>query len=73
MIDDLSEKYRKRTIQLSDKLKEFYLDVDGYVYWWPDGSHHGHLASHHLRWLADELDRRNKKWDDQIKSEIGSA
>ena len=60
------EEYRQRIIRISDERKEFVTDVDGFVYWWPDGSPNGHLASHHLRWLADELDRRNEKWQKNI-------
>jgi len=55
-----------RIIKVSDERKEFVTDVDGFVYWWPDNSPNGHLASHHLRWLADELDRRNEKWQKYI-------
>jgi len=50
-------------IETADHRKEFFRDVDGYVYWWPDGSPNGCLAAHHLRELADELDKRNKEWD----------
>lgn len=63
---DKVEEYRQSAIAMSDERKEFVKDVDGYVYWWPDGSQNGHLSSHHLRWIADELDRRNKEWDDNI-------
>lgn len=60
------EEYRQRVIRLADERNEFVTDVDGYVYWWPDQSPWGHHASFHLRWLADELDRRNAAWDKQI-------
>jgi hypothetical protein len=53
---------------MSEERGEFYTDVDGYVYWWPE-SLGGHLASHHLRWLADELDKRNHKWDQTIAND----
>ena len=56
----------ERIIQLATERGEFVADVDGFVYYWPDGSHHGHLSAHHLRWLADELDRRNAPWQAQI-------
>jgi hypothetical protein len=52
-----------------DRRKEFVTDVDGYIYWWPDRSPHGHLAAHHLRAIADELDRRNKPWDDIVQAD----
>lgn len=57
-----------RVFTLMDQRREFVTDVDGYVYYWPDGSKHGHLAAHHLRAIADELDRRNKPWDDHMKT-----
>ena len=63
---ETTEEYRQRIIKTSDERGEFVTDVDGFVYWWPDGSPNGHLAPHHLRWLADELDRRNKKWQKNI-------
>lgn len=60
------ENYRQRVIRVCDERKEFVTDVDGFVYFWPDGSPHGHMDSHHLRWIADELDRRNEKWQKEI-------
>lgn len=42
----------------------FVFDVDGFVYYWPDGN--GHYASHNLREIADELDKMNKPWQDRI-------
>jgi hypothetical protein len=65
------EEYRQRVIRVSDERNEFVTDVDGFVYWWPEGCN-GHLASHHLRWLADELDKRNKDWQDQINKILSS-
>jgi len=44
---------------------DFVTDVDGFDYFWP--SNEGALSSHHLRWLADELDRRNAGWNAQIE------
>ena len=66
LIMETTEKYRQRIIAIGDERKEFVTDVDGFIYWWPNGSPHGHLASHHLRWLADELDRRNESWQKQV-------
>lgn len=60
---------RERAIEVAEAHKEFYTDVDGYVYWWPDGSPHGTHAAHHLRWLADELDKRNAAWDAKIRED----
>ena len=62
---ETNEEYRQRIIRMSEERGEFVTDVDGYIYFWPrDGG--GHLAAHHLRWLADELDSRNEIWDRQI-------
>lgn len=43
----------------------FVTDVDGYEYYWPSGN--GHYAAHHLREIADELDKRNGPWNDIIE------
>lgn len=64
---EISEEDRKQVIRISDERKEFTRGDDGFVYWWPDGSPHGHLTAHHLRLIADELDRRNKKWNNIIE------
>lgn len=44
---------------------EFITECDGFVYYFPDGN--GYLDSHHLRWIADELDLRNKALNDDIE------
>lgn len=49
----------------------FVLDVDGFYYYWPDGN--GHYAAHHLRDIADELDKRNRAWEEHIKKEFGDG
>ncbi len=67
---ETTEQYRQRVIRVSEERGEFVTDADGYVYWWPEESPNGHLASHHLRWLADELDRRNREWDRQIARDL---
>lgn len=55
---DRMEKARIAGIAKHDAAGEFVTDLDGCVYFWPiRGS--GHFAAHHLRWIADELDRRN--------------
>lgn len=47
---------------------DFVTDVDGYVYWWPTAGG-GHWAAYALRIIADELDRRNKPWDDIVQND----
>lgn len=59
-------------IDIADSRKEFVKDVDGYVYYWPAGSTHGCMSAHHLRELADELDRRNKEWDAIVSKWVGT-
>ena len=54
---------RERIISEAEKDKEFVQFEDGSWYWWPFGcgrcGNKGAFASHYLRWLADELDKRN--------------
>lgn len=57
MADDM-EKTRLAGIAKHDAVGDFVTDVDGFVYFWPRRGC-GHFAAHHLRWIADELDRRN--------------
>lgn len=57
---------RERVIALAESRGEFVQEVDGFVYWWPSKESQGYLAAHHLRWLAEELDRRNKDREQQI-------
>lgn len=45
--------------------KNFITEVDGFVYYWPDGG--GHYSSYQLRQIADELDMRNSAWSQEIE------
>lgn len=54
-----------RIIRITDERMDFVQDVDGYVYYSPNGAN-GHLSAWMLRALADELDQRNAPWDAQI-------
>lgn len=49
------------------KIGDFDLDVDGYYHFWPNPSLNGSTTSNILRLIADELDKVNKDWDDNIK------
>lgn len=51
-------------VKIADKRGEFVTENDGFTYWWPQGQ--GFLSAHHLRELADELDRRNAAWEAQL-------
>lgn len=57
-----------RVFEEMDERREFFTDADGYIYWWPVDSTRGHLSAVLLRAIADELDRRNKPWDDQVQA-----
>lgn len=61
------EDERARVISISTQREEFVTFEDGYCHWWPAGSQNGALSSWHLRVLADELDRRNLRWDRQVR------
>lgn len=50
---------------------EIVIDVDGFYRFWPVAL--GCHCSHELRWIADELDRLNKPWEELIEREIGKA
>lgn len=61
----------QRFINSCEAKGEFISKADGYTYWAPSGYEHGILSSHSLRILADELDRRNKDWNETVKTELG--
>lgn len=63
----LTESERLRRISVSAQLSEFVTFEDGYTYWWPAGSPHGAHSAWDLRILADELDRRNRIWDQKVR------
>jgi hypothetical protein len=51
-------------IKMAEARNEFACLEDGFCYYWP--SQHGAISSYQLRQLADELDKRNKKWSEEI-------
>lgn len=53
-----------RIIELADERGEFVYLEDGFLYYEPKGA--GVISAHDLRQLADELDKRNKKWEEEI-------
>ena len=57
-------KYRDHIIRKCEEMEEFYKAEDGLVYYGPHG--YGMIAAHELRWIADELDRRNQQQQQQI-------
>lgn len=54
-------------IKLAHERNEFVVGDDGYYYYWPNRNFSGGYPAYALRLIADELDRLNKDWDDQIK------
>jgi hypothetical protein len=56
----------EKIIKIIEERNEFITCMDGYIYYWPNGFPYGHLSSAQLRIIADELDRRNKPWDDKV-------
>lgn len=62
----MNEDYNARVIAASEK--HFLEDVDGYLKFFPDG--YGMYEAHHLRIIADELDRRNAKWDEHVSKAL---
>lgn len=71
----MKEEYAQKIIKASDSRCEFVTDVDGFVYWCPLRDN-GHLSAEQLRVLAGELDKRNKRWqqdtDNYFKSNADS-
>lgn len=62
--------YINRAVRMTEERGEFVTGDDGYVVFWPEGSPHGALSSADLRILADELDRRNASWDEQVRNDL---
>jgi hypothetical protein len=59
------ESYKNKLIKHIDDAGDFVVSDDGYIYFFPEKSN-GYLSAHQLRFIADELDKRNKPWDDSI-------
>lgn len=59
---------RDRIVSLIDARGEFFNLDDGYLYWEPTGN--GAFSAADLRIIANELDKRNKPWDDQINNDL---
>lgn len=55
----------KRIIEIADQRNEFVYLEDGFLYYEPKGS--GCISAHELRMLADELDKRNKPYQDELE------
>lgn len=66
---ETTEQERERRMQISRDRGDFVMGDDGYYVYWPDDgpSGRGALGPHHLRWLADELDKMNAPWDSVVQ------
>lgn len=64
MSDSYSEQHRKKLLRSCEEYSEFGPCDDGYQYFWIENR--GCLSAEDLRIIADELDRRNKDWDEQL-------
>ena len=58
------EKYKQDFMEKIRGSEDIFTDVDGFYYFWTND---GCLASHHLRWIADELDRLNETLNQEIE------
>lgn len=66
---ETQEEYRRRVIKTHEDAGDFVTDNDGFIKYWPEGQN-GFMESFHLRWIADELDKRNKGWIEQIDRDL---
>lgn len=57
-----------RLIEKLDDEEKLLPSDDGYCVYWADG---GYMTAEHLREIADELDRRNKRWHEQVTQDVG--
>lgn len=58
-----------KLIEQIDARKEIVQDVDGFRYFVPYEAQQ--YSAHHLRWIADELDKRNLPLYKQIEKDFG--
>ena len=65
----MRERCATKIIRIIDERNEFVRDVDGFLYYFPTVGG-GHFSSDILRIIADELDKRNKPWQDQIEKDF---
>ena len=63
--------YTKHVIAKCYEYDEIVPLEDGYQYFWI--KNRGALSANVLRIIADELDRRNKKWDEQVQREFSKG
>lgn len=61
------DEYKKLCIEQHHKDGDFVLLDTGFYTFWPNSQTMGAMASHHLRWVADELDKLNANVEDNHK------
>ena len=61
---DKREEYRKKILDAAYKYGDISPSDDGFQYYW--GTQRGALSAESLRVIADELDRLNGPWEQQI-------
>lgn len=67
-MSNTAEAYKKLIIETHERDGDFVMLEDGFVYFWAGGA----INSSALRILADELDRRNEAWNQQILAYFAS-
>ena len=66
---DRYEEFKARILEVTDS--QLIQEVDGFYYYFPkDG---GFITSDGLRVIADELDRRNREWNEYINEHLPLA
>jgi len=60
---------RERILKHAEK--DIFPMDDGFYYWGPCGG--GGISSYELRIIAEELDRRNKDWEETIERDLGGS
>jgi hypothetical protein len=60
------EEQRSKVVAASHARGEFVQGDDGFYYWFPP-HYAGCASAHHLRWLAEELDRLNEPLQMQLE------
>lgn len=58
---------REKLIEMCDQWEMFSPGDDGFIYWWPSDLS-GYITPQQLRWIADELDKRNEPWKQDIEA-----
>lgn len=61
---DPQDERAAKLISKCDEHRDFISGDDGYIVYWP-AMRHGALGSWGLRVIAQELDQRNKEWDER--------